>query len=299
VSRTGKRSGRAGSDPPAATPSKATKENNAATASNAAEGARAPTPTTGAVQRMQPLGRTRLVDEVTHRLRDMIIYGDLPPGTQLLQTELAARLGVSRTPLREAFRLLESDGMVRISNGNRTIEVVRITADELEEMFQIREPIDGLAARLAAQRGLSDEVSALLEHQLEEMEQTTDPYDPARRVEAHTRFHSMIAEHCGNSRMTAFLQLIRVSSASLFVPFVTDPKDASLVLDSGDVITHEAAMLSAQAQHRDIYNAIVARRPADAERAARHHIRRTLAAVRRLEDWHQFNRFGMPVSADR
>lgn len=250
---------------------------------------------TDVMQKMQPLERTRLVDEVTRRLRDMIIFGQLPPGTQLLQIELAAQLGVSRTPLREAIRLLENDGLVRISNGNRTVEVVRITPDELEEMFQIREPIDGLAARLAAQHGLSHQIRDLLERQLVEMEQNADPYDPARRVEAHSRFHSLIAEHCGNSRMQAFLQLIRVSSAALFVPYVTDPKDASLVLDGGKVVTQQDAMNQAHAQHREIFNAIVARKPDEAERAACRHIASTLRAVRRLEHWHLSNGLGAPV----
>jgi GntR family transcriptional regulator of vanillate catabolism len=234
---------------------------------------------------LQPLERVRLVDEVTRQLRDLIISGQLPPGTPLLQTELARELGVSRTPLREAFRLLEYDGLVRISNGNRTIEVVRITADELEEMYQIREVIDGLAARLAAKNGISDEVRDTLLALLAEMEETAHSYDPGRRVDVHARFHSLIAESCGNKRLGSFLQLIRVSSAALFIPYVTDPSHASLTLDDGQLLTQEVAMEGAHQQHREIFTAIVAGDAREAEAAARRHIRRTLKGVRRLDEW--------------
>src|SRR5437667_7461250 len=92
------------------------------------------------------LNRPRLVDDVVKVLREKIIRGELPAGTQLLQIDLANQLGVSRTPLREAFRILENDGYLKTSNNNRTVEVVTFTAAEMRDMYEIREAIDGLAA---------------------------------------------------------------------------------------------------------------------------------------------------------
>jgi GntR family transcriptional regulator of vanillate catabolism len=232
----------------------------------------------------QTLRRTRLVDEVTAQLRDMIVSGELPAGTQLLQIDLAEQLGVSRTPLREAFRILENDGLVRSSNRNRTIEVVTIGASELREMYELREVIDGLAARLAAQKGVSKETEAELRRLLDEMEASTKPYDPARRIDAHARFHSAIAEASGNERVQSFLPLIRVSSAALYLPFINDPSAVALV-DEGRLLTHQEAMERAQTAHERIVDAIVSGPPRRAEMAARGHIASTLRWVERLDEW--------------
>src|SRR5688572_25417581 len=140
-------------------------------------------------------GRPRLVDDVVRVLREKIVSGELPAGTQLLQIDLAAQLGVSRTPLREAFRILENEGLLRTSNNNRTVEVVTITAAELREMYQIREVIDGLAVRLASQRGLAPEVEASARKLLTEMAASSKPYNPLRRIEAHAAFHTLFIEH--------------------------------------------------------------------------------------------------------
>lgn len=230
------------------------------------------------------LRRTRLVDEVTRQLREMIVSGQLPAGTQLLQVDLAEQLGVSRTPLREAFRILENDGLVRTSNKNRTVEVVTIGPDELREMYELREVIDGLAARLATKRGMSPEVEAELRKLLAEMKASSKPYDPSRRTEAHTAFHSLLIGASGNPRLETFLPLVRVSSAALYLPFINDPSAAALV-DEGQMRTHEEAMDSAQNGHEEIVAAIIEGDARKAESAARRHIAGTLRWVDRLDEW--------------
>src|SRR4029453_5215247 len=98
--------------------------------------------------------RPRLVDDVTNRLRQMIVDGTLSAGQPLLQIELSKKLGVTRPPLRGAFRVLEHEGFVRATNGNNTLEVIGLSNEEMTEIYQYREVIDGLAARLAAKRGI-------------------------------------------------------------------------------------------------------------------------------------------------
>jgi GntR family transcriptional regulator of vanillate catabolism len=218
---------------------------------------------------------TRLVDEVIDRLRERIVDGTLPAGTPLPQVALAAQLGVSRTPLREALRVLDSEGLVRSSDGNRTVEVVQIGPDDLREMYELREVIDGLAARLAARNGLAAQEEQRARYLLDEMADSSEPYDPVRRNRAHAEFHELFALASGNAKVQSFASLIRTSSAMLYLPLVREVAAANLAAANPDN-TYKEVLDQAQAQHRDILEAVVARRPAAAEEEARRHIQRTL-----------------------
>jgi DNA-binding GntR family transcriptional regulator len=230
------------------------------------------------------LNRPRLVDDVVRVLREKIVRGELPAGTQLLQIDLANQLGVSRTPLREAFRILENDGYLKTSNNNRTVEVVTFTAAEMRDMYEIREVIDGLAARLAAARGLSPNAQAEARRLLAEMASTSKPHDPLRRVEAHAAFHSFFLEQSGNARLSGLIPLIRASSAALFLPFVDNPEGVQLTA-GGRVTTHKQLLDESQDSHRAILEAVLEGRGAKAETAARKHIARTLGLVDRFDEW--------------
>src|SRR5215469_15430926 len=111
--------------------------------------------------------RSRLADEVADILRKQIITGELGSGTQLLQIQLAERLGVSRTPLREAFRILERDGLVKISNGNKTVAVAHLGVEDQLATYEVRAVTDGLAARLTALRGLPGRLAERLSECME------------------------------------------------------------------------------------------------------------------------------------
>lgn len=235
---------------------------------------------------IKPMKRTRLVDEVTERLRELIVSGEFPPGRQLLQTELAELLGVSRTPLREAFRVLEYDGLVRVSNRNGTVEVVTYQPHDIREMYEIREVIDGLAARLAARRDLPPDKQAEFERLLREMRESSRPYDPLRRTEAHAAFHSLVIECSGNSRLSGMLPLVRASSAALYLPFIEDPSAAALV-NEGGLLTHQEAMDGAQEYHQRIYEAIRTGNERQAETVARKHIQLSLRFVVRMDEWRE------------
>lgn len=224
------------------------------------------------------------MDDVVRVLREKIIRGELPAGTQLLQIDLANQLGVSRTPLREAFRILENDGYLRTSNNNRTVEVVTFTAAEMRDMYEIREVIDGLAARLTATRGLSPAGEQSARKLLAEMASTTKPHDPLRRVEAHTAFHSLFLEHSGNSRLGGLIPLIRASSAAVFLPFIDNPEGVQLTVD-GRVVTYKQMLDESQDSHVAILDAVLEGKGSKAETAARKHIGRTLSVVDRFDEW--------------
>jgi GntR family transcriptional regulator of vanillate catabolism len=209
-----------------------------------------------------------MVDEVTEHLRNLILDHRLLPGTVLLQTEWAERLGVSRTPLREAFRLLERDGLVRVTNGNRTVEVVRYDDEDLRELYQIREVVDGLSARLLAESGMDAELESELSGLLTDMERYSDPFRSSAWFAAHTSFHVRIAEECGNRRLEPLLGVIRSTCLALHAPMV-EPHD-------GGPAGLAQILEIASSQHHAIFDAIRSGEASKAESAARRHIVSTL-----------------------
>lgn len=209
----------------------------------------------------------RLVDGITQQLREMILDHRIAPGTVMIQTEWSERLKVSRTPLREAFRILEQDGLVRASNGNRTIQVVRFSAGELRDLYEVREVVDGLAARLLADRGLPEGLEQELAGLLAVMANSADPFEPAAWFSAHMAFHLRIAEMCGNSRVRQQLDLIKMTSFSLHAYLA----DLSV---SGDRLGQVLDV--ADRQHRSILDALRSGSGDLAEMAACRHIGTTL-----------------------
>jgi GntR family transcriptional regulator of vanillate catabolism len=217
---------------------------------------------------LQVRQRSRIVDEVVYRLRESILSHSIEPGARLVQAELASRMGVSRTPLREALRVMEQDGLVRVSDGNRTVEVARLSRRDLIDLYAIREVLDGLAARTMADRGSDHETQAMLAEFVGAMEPAGGPFPGHEYFSAHIKFHATIMERCGNRRLASQLPLVRMTAASLrdsFPKFVTENSRTSAA----------AARETAQATHKEhlrIYEAIVRTDPQTAERAARAHI---------------------------
>lgn len=99
-------------------------------------------------------------DSVYHSLRRMILYSELRPGEWLRQVELAEQFGVSRTPIREAMRSLQQEGLIEIVP-NHGARVARLSLEEFEELYALRIGIEGLAARLATERIKAHEIEGL------------------------------------------------------------------------------------------------------------------------------------------
>jgi GntR family transcriptional regulator, vanillate catabolism transcriptional regulator len=236
-------------------------------------------PPTASSKDLRLPSRNRLVDDVTNRLRDLILSHQLPPGLKLLQTELAEQFGVSRTPLREAIRLLEYDGLVRVSNGNRTVEVVEFSRDDLRELYEIREVIDGLAARLLAGRDLQGHVDAALTRSLAVIAESVYPLHGKRLFAAHLEFHSVIVQHSGNSQLLSHLALVRLTAASLRDEFPAAVRSLSRSPDEAE----KRARVTVS-EHQRIYDAIRSGDGDEAEREARCHIRGTIDRYLSPED---------------
>src|SRR5262249_46641479 len=114
---------------------------------------------------LTPLTATSLADEIAFRLRSDILEGALPLGTRLQQDELCARFGVSRTPVREALRQLQALNLITLAPSRGA--TVRIPSRrELIEVYELRSDLDGLAARLAAERWSGGDLVEIREAQV-------------------------------------------------------------------------------------------------------------------------------------
>ena len=103
-----------------------------------------------------------LRDVVFHTLREAILKGELKPGERLMELQLAAKLGVSRTPVREAIRMLEQEGLA-VTVPRKGAEVARMTEKDMEDVLQIRRALDELAVGLACDNMTEDKLAKLYE----------------------------------------------------------------------------------------------------------------------------------------
>ncbi|BBF99731.1 MULTISPECIES: GntR family transcriptional regulator [Pseudonocardia] len=204
-----------------------------------------------------------LVEEVASVLRERIYAGRLAPGERLRQEGLAGELGVSRTPLREAIRQLEQDGLLRVDprNGARVVSGDR---DTLLQAYELRAVVDGLAARLAARArpgaGRIRELRAILAAQRAAL----DPWEARTYTAANVDFHEHLLHLSGNEFLLDRAPLLRMT-AQVFTPVaLIDPAGAR----------------RAVTEHTAIVGAVEAGDEAAAERLARAHIETTIEQLR-------------------
>lgn len=201
-----------------------------------------------------PLRRRRLVDDATQSLREAILDGRLPGGARLRQTELAERLRISRTPIREALTRLCHEGLIELLPRGG-VRVLLWNADEALELYDLREVLDGLAARLAAGRA-DDAVLGRLERALGRMAECVERHDPNHWFRSHVAFHEEIVRASGNRPLGRMSAVVRLSIRR-FHPLL---------------LKTEHRLEDAHGEHRGIFEAIAARDGEAAERRARAHI---------------------------
>jgi DNA-binding GntR family transcriptional regulator len=114
----------------------------------------------GPARPLIPLRRVTLHEEIVGTLRDMILEGTLAPGSWIAEIKLCNELGVSRTPLREALKVLASESLVRLVQNRGTV-VTEVEVDEVAELFEIMEALEVLVGRLTAERITDDDLAAL------------------------------------------------------------------------------------------------------------------------------------------
>ncbi|WP_083548915.1 GntR family transcriptional regulator [Acuticoccus yangtzensis] len=134
-------------------------------------------------------------------LRRMIIRGDLMPGSRIVERTLCAQLNVSRTPMREALKLLEIDGLIEISQ-HRGARVLAFTAAEALELFEVLASLEGLAAELAVAR-MTPSIADALSHLHGRMREYHSTRNRDAYFDCNSQIHEMIVNAAGNRALVA------------------------------------------------------------------------------------------------
>jgi DNA-binding GntR family transcriptional regulator len=161
-----------------------------------------------ALPRSEPAGRQTLADTLRLQLADEIVRGVLKPGTALDETELARRFAVSRTPVREAIRLLAASGLVE-TYAHRAAVVARPSSERLTGMFEVMAELEALCASLAAMRMTSTERREL-EAAHDQLRALIHSGDPQRYHEINEAFHSVIYSGAHNAHLAELTLATRV-----------------------------------------------------------------------------------------
>lgn len=168
----------------------------------------------------QHLSEGTVSDAIYAVLRDRIIDGSLGSGSRLRAEKIAGEMGVSRTPVREALQRLESNEFV-IARPRKGLVVKGLSEEDLVEIFQIREALEGMAARLAARNARPGDIAAL-ENLVDEMESVKDG-NTNRLRELTGEFHLGVARCADNARLHRMIQELQdrvrqFGDSTLFLP---------------------------------------------------------------------------------
>lgn len=187
------------------------------------------------------------------KLLAAIQHGELKPGTRIREVEVAERFGISRTPVRDAIRRLESDGLL-IHMPRHGAVIKELDHREVIELYEIREVLEGTAARYAARHASELEIAEL--EDLNEM-MLKNGKDPIKVAEANRLFHHALYRTANNRYLIDALNSLSNSMALL----------------GGTTLQYEGRPESAYEEHKDIIDNIRMGNADQADAAARHHIR--------------------------
>lgn len=148
-----------------------------------------------------------LRDVVFNTLRQAILRGELKPGERLMEIQLANKLGVSRTPIREAIRKLELEGLV-LMIPRKGAEVADITEKSLCDVLEVRRALEELAVKLTCDK-ITDEEIVELKEAAHEFKETLECGDVTEFAEADVRFHDIIYRITDNERLIQLLYNLR------------------------------------------------------------------------------------------
>ena len=203
-----------------------------------------------------------LYEDVAERLRAQIFAHELAPGSWLDEQKLASEFGISRTPMREAIKVLASEGLVT-TKMNRGAYVTEVDRQDLEQIFTVLSLLEGQAAKETATKASEDQLT-LLDHLHHRLETAAANRDLEQFFEFNVKFHDLIQEIAGNTWMNGVIADLR----------------KVLKLQRRDSLSRSGRMQSSLLEHREILQAILKRDPIGAESAMRNHLGRGLEAVK-------------------
>ena len=207
-----------------------------------------------------------LQETVLIQLRDLILRGEFAPGQRLAEQQLAERLGASRTPVRAALVTLEQEGLVEANDTGKFL-VRQFTPREVADAIAVRGQLEGMAARLVAEHGVSRQLQGDLQACLHEgdLALAANPLNfesYAAYAVVNDRFHALVLEACGNRALQ------RAVALNDKLPFA--PASAMLPMQ-GSVALDRDWMLYAHRQHHMLFAALQAGEGARAQALAIEH----------------------------
>ena len=195
-----------------------------------------------------------LRDVVFKTLRQAILKGELEPGERLMEIQLAERLGVSRTPIREAIRKLELEGLV-LMIPRRGAEVAKISEKNLRDVLEVRRSLEELAIDLACQRIQEEELETLREAQ-KEFAAAVAAGDAMEIAQTDEKFHEIIYSGTGNQKLMQILSNLREQMYRYRLEYIKDANKRQILL----------------VEHEQILKALSLRHVQEAKLAVREHI---------------------------
>jgi GntR family transcriptional regulator of vanillate catabolism len=202
------------------------------------------------------------------RLRELIVGGELKPGSRIAELALVERLGASRTPIRAALVRLEEEGLLEaLPNGGFVVK--DFSESDIHDAIELRGTLEGLAARLAAERGVASVLLAEVRDCLEQIDVLLAPRELSEDafsgyVTQNARFHSLLAEMAGSDLVQRQLERAKT------LPFAS-PNGFVMAQSTGP--DARDMLVVAQQQHKSVIEAIVQREGARAEALMREHAR--------------------------
>lgn len=178
-----------------------------------------------------------LRDVVFNTLRQAILRGELKPGERLMEIQLANKLGVSRTPIREAIRKLELEGLV-LMIPRKGAEVADITEKSLRDVLEVRRALEELSVQLACEKITQEEIGEL-ERAAEEFKKILKSDDITEIAEADVRFHDVIYMATDNQKLILLLNNLREQMYRYRVEYLKNPKvHQKLIREHEEIIEH-------------------------------------------------------------
>ena len=175
-----------------------------------------------------------LRDVVFNTLRQAILRGELQPGERLMEIQLAQRLGVSRTPVREAIRKLELEGLV-LMIPRRGAEVAEITRQDLEDVLEVRVALEELAVKDACEH-ITDEQLQDLKKAANEFKRSLEGTDLVACAEADIHFHEIIYAATNNKRLVQMLNNLREQMYRYRMENLKDKRTYRTLVEEHDAI---------------------------------------------------------------
>lgn len=175
-----------------------------------------------------------LRDVVFNTLRQGILTGELKAGERLMEIPLAEKLGVSRTPIREAIRMLELEGLVTMVP-RKGAEVARISEKDLKDVLEVRKALESLATRLACER-ITDEQKQQLMLAAKKFEETTRAKDTTAIAVADVNFHDVILNASGNNRLIQMVNNLAERIYRYRLEYIKDEKNHKRLIEEHALI---------------------------------------------------------------